>query len=341
MIFKNNLLILFRLLLLVLFLTNCHYSKNKEDKYVNMPTALAEIYKKIEKYPNNPSNYSELSDYYINVIALDSALNAIFKAIRLDSTNTTYYLKLSDIYFAMKNIDASEEMLEKVINMDNKNQEAYLKLAELHFLHKRYEKAHEYLEKVLLIDTYNPKAYFIRAWVYKEEKDTNAAIRSYLAAVEQKSDYFEAYEELALLYHHKHDPLAINYYKNAMNIQPENIHVLYNLAMFYQEMGDDEQAIVYYKMILQINPSYKYALHNIGWIYMLEQEKYDEAIAFFTKSIEIDSNYIEAIYNRGLAFENLKQYDNARQDYAYTLKLNDKYMLAIEGLNRLDKLQKK
>jgi len=338
---KKHLLFTLAILLFVFSFTHCRYSKNKEDKYANMPEALAEIYKKIDKHPNNPLYYSELSDYYLNALMVDSALNAILKAVRLDSNNTTYYLKLSDIYFAMKNIDASEEMLEKVIAMDNKNQEAYLKLAELHFLHKRYEKAHEYLEKVLLIDSYNPKAYFIRGWIYKEEKDTNAAIRSYLMAVEQQSDYFEAYEELALLYHRKKDPLAINYYKNAINIQPENVQILYDLAMFYQETGDDEQAITHYKMILQINPSYKYALHNIGWIYMVEQEKYDEAVAFFTKSIEVDSNYIDAIYNRGIASENLKQYDNARQDYAYTLKLDDKYMPAIEALNRLDKLQKK
>ncbi len=327
--------------LLVLFLLfSCQHNR-QDDRYVDMPSELAEIYKKIDKNPSDLSLYFSLSDYYMKISLQDSALNAILTALRIDSTNTTCYLKLSDVYFAMNHIDASEEMLEKVISMDGKNQEAYLKLAELHFLHKRYDKAQNFLQTALSIDSYNPKAYFIWAWVYKEEGDTMSAIRSYLTAIEQDIDYFEAYEELAILYHHKKDPIAANYYKNALNIKPDDILLMYNFAMFYQEMNDFDKAIMYYKMILQINPSYKYALHNIAWIYMIEMERYEDAIAFFTNAIDIDNEYIEAIYNRGLAFESLKQYDNARQDYAYTLKLNDKYELGIEGLNRLDRLQSK
>ncbi|NLJ82623.1 MAG: tetratricopeptide repeat protein [Bacteroidales bacterium] len=327
--------------LLVLFLLfSCQHNR-QDDRYADMPSELAEIYKKIDKNPSDLSLYFSLSDYYMKISLQDSALNAILTALRIDSTNTTCYLKLSDVYFAMNHIDASEEMLEKVISMDGKNQEAYLKLAELHFLHKRYDKAQNFLQTALSIDSYNPKAYFIWAWVYKEEGDTMSAIRSYLTAIEQDIDYFEAYEELAILYHHKKDPIAANYYKNALNIKPDDILLMYNFAMFYQEMNDFDKAIMYYKMILQINPSYKYALHNIAWIYMIEMERYEDAIAFFTNAIDIDNEYIEAIYNRGLAFESLKQYDNARQDYAYTLKLNDKYELGIEGLNRLDRLQSK
>ena len=328
------------IIFILFFTVSCHRHKADEERYAKMPPELAALYIKIDKHPSDPVLYAKLSDYYLKTSVMDSALNAILTAIRLDSSKSDFYLKLSDVYFAMNNIDASEEMLDKVIAMDAKNQEAYLKLAELHFLHKRYKEAHETIDKVLEIDTYNPKAYFIRAWVYRKEGDTTAAIRSYLTAVDQKNDYYEAYEELALLYHHKKDPTVINYYKNALNIKPNNTQIMYNLAMFYQETGDFDKAILYYKMIIQIDPSHKYALHNIGWIYLVKMQKYDEAVAFFTKAINVDNNYLEAIYNRGLAFESLKKYNNARQDYEYTLKLNDKYQVAIEGLNRLDKLQK-
>jgi tetratricopeptide (TPR) repeat protein len=70
------------------------------------------------------------------------------------------------------------------------------------------------------------------------------------------------------------------------------------------------------------------------------EDKYEEAVVFFTKAIEINPNYVEAVYNRGSSFEMLKQYDNARQDYMYALKLVNNYPLAIDGLNRLDKMQK-
>ena len=337
----NHKLPLVFLIICSISLVGCKNAKQKQDAYAHLPAEVAEVYKQLEKHPDNPSLYVQLTDYYIKSFLLDSALNNILMAIRLDSTHSDYYLKLSDVYFAMQRIDETEEILEKVISMDKSNKEAYLKLAELHFLHKRYKEAHEQLNAVLSIDVFNPKAYFIRGWIYKEEGDTTAAIRSYLKAVEQNPDYIEAYEELGIVYHTKRDPLAVSYYKNALNIQPENTQLLYNLAMYYQEVGDNDNAIKNYQMILQINPKHVFALHNIGWIYMVKQQKYEEAVAFFTKAIESDTNYIEAVYNRGLAFENLKRYENARQDYTYSLKLNDKYMLAIEGLNRLDKLQNK
>lgn len=337
---KHKFLFVFLIICSISFV-DCKNAKHKQNAYAHLPAEVAEVYKQLEKNPNNPSLYVQLTDYYIKNSLLDSALNNILIAIRLDSTHSDYYLKLSDVYFAMQRIDDTEEILEKVISMDKSNKEAYLKLAELHFLHKRYKEAHEQLNAVLSIDVFNPKAYFIRGWIQKEEGDTAAAIRSYLTAVEQNPDYFEAYEELGIVYHTKRDPLAVSYYKNALNIQPENTQVLYNLAMYYQEIGDNDNAIKNYQMILQINPKHPYALHNIGWIFMVKQQKYEEAVAFFTKAIEADTTYVDAVYNRGLAFESLKRFDNARQDYAYSLKLNDKYMLAIEGLNRLDKLQKK
>jgi tetratricopeptide (TPR) repeat protein len=316
-------------------------NKVKEERYASMPKELSDIYRKIDKHPSDPLLYFELSDYYLNINRLDSALNIAFSAIRLDSTNSSFYVKLSDIYFAMANTDATEEILEKAIALNNKNNEAYLKLAELHFLLKHYDLAQTNIKKSIEFQTHNPKAYFISAWIFRELGDTLAAIRNYLIAAEQNPDYFDAYMELGILHHYKHNPLAINYYNNALNVKPNNIQALYNMAMFYQETSNYEKALEKYRMILQLEPQNKYALHNMGWVYLMGEEKYEEAVVFFTKAIELDTTYAVAVFNRGLCFENLKQYDNARQDYMYSLRLQNNYSLAIEGLNRLDRLQKR
>jgi len=321
-------------------LSSCTNRQN-EERYASMPKELAEIYRKIDKNPSDPLLYFELSDYYMNSGRLDSALNIAFSAIRLDSTNSSFYIKLSDIYFAMANADAAEEMLDKAIALDNKNNEAYLKLAELHFLLQDYNLAQNDIKKAIEIQTHNPKAYFISAWIFREQGDTLAAVRNYLIATDQNSDYFDAYMELGVLYHSKKDPVALDYYNNALNINPNNVQALYNIAMFYQETGNYEKALEKYRMILQLEPKNKYALHNMGWVYLMGEQKYEEAVVFFTKAIELDTTYLAAVFNRGLSFENLKQYGNARQDYMYSLRLQNNYPLAVEGLNRLDKLQKR
>ena len=314
-------------------------NKKQEQQYVSMPEELEKIYKELEKNPKNANLYVELSRYYTNTRELDSALNNALIALRLAPNNSDMYVAVSDVYFAMEYIDNAEEMLEKAIAVNNKNNDAHLKLGLLYFSRNDYKQSEEILTKAIRLQTHNPQAYHILAWNYRKKGDTASAIRNYLIAADQNPDYFEAYMELGFLYHCKHNRLAIDYYNNALNVQPDNIQALYNLAMFYQETGDYEKALEKYRMMLQINPNHKFALHNMGWIYLVKQDKFEEAVTFFTKAIEQDSTYVEAVYNRGCSFEQLKKYDYARQDYMYSLRLANNYPLAIDGLNRLDKLQ--
>ena len=315
-------------------------NQKQQKIYDSMPEELAKIYRAIDKNPKDASLYIQLSDYYLNIRQLDSALNNALIAVKLDSTNSDVYVSLSDIYFSMGNVDATEDVLNKAITLDKKNNSAYLKLGELYYIQKDFKSSKEILTQAIKQETHNPKAYFIMGWNYLGEGDTALAIRNMTHATDQDPDYFDAYMELGLLYHGRLNPLAINYYNNALNVQPNSIQVLYNMAMFYQETEDYEKALEKYRMILQIDSKHRNALHNMGWVYMIGQEKYEEGMTFFTKAIEVDSSYVEAIYNRGYCFENLKQYENARQDYMYSLKLETNFPLAIEGLNRLDKLQK-
>jgi tetratricopeptide (TPR) repeat protein len=231
-----------------------------------MPDELAKIYREIEKNPTNANLYLELSRYYTDVQVLDSALNNALIAIRLDPNNSDMYVVVSDIYLLMQYFDNAEEMLERAIALDNKNNEAYLKLGGLYCGQGNYAQSEKILIKAIQLQSHNPKAYFILARNFQDKGDTVSAIRSYLVAAEQDPDYFEAYLELGVLYHYKHNRLAIDYYNNALNVQPNNVHVLYDLAMFYQETEDYDKALEKYRMILQIEPNHRNSLHNMGWV---------------------------------------------------------------------------
>lgn len=323
------------LLLIISLCCFCCHRSDKQDHVSDLPQELQDLYAQIDKDAKNPELFNKLAVYFIQNQQLDSALSAISKAIALDSANETYYLTLSDVYFAQTNVDLSEETLEKVLAINPKNEEAMLKLAELHFLLKRYDLSQKFAEQSLKTNSYNPKAYFLLGWIFREKGDTAMAINNYLKATEQNSDYYDAYMELGILYHCRQNALAIDYYNNALNCKVNDFQALYNKAMFYQEAKDYDKALEIYKMILQNDVHNKMALHNMGWVYMA-QGKYEEGFVFFSKAIEEDETYIEAIYNRGLCSEMLNEKDKARQDFMYCLKLDDRYQLAIDGLNRLD-----
>ena len=90
-----------------------------------------------------------------------------------------------------------------------------------------------------------------------------------------------------------------------------------------------------------MDTTFRDAHYNIGYINLVYLLDFKAASECFTKAIEIDSLYAESWYNRGLSYEQLKEYQKAYEDYQKALKLKVNYDKAIEGLNRLDKLLKK
>ena len=266
----NNLKLFF-LIICGCMVAGCHHTAQPTEKN-GTDQELETLRKNLARHPKDAKCCIELSEYFMERGLVDSAMNYALKAVRLDSLNADYYVTLSDLYLLSNQTDLCEDMLLKALQVNDKCEAAYLKLAELHYLFKRYDESLEMISKALELNDYLPKAYFIRGWVMREQGDTNAAIRAYLKAVDQNSSYYQAYEELAHLYHLRHHPLAVEYYKNVLSIQPDHLQTLYNLAMFYQETGDYDQALVQYRTILRIDPVNKFAMNNMGWVY-LAQEK--------------------------------------------------------------------
>jgi tetratricopeptide (TPR) repeat protein len=62
---------------------------------------------------------------------------------------------------------------------------------------------------------------------------------------------------------------------------------------------------------------------------------YDQAIADYTKAIELKPDDAEAHYNRGLEYEKLGQRDEAIADYRQAISLEPGMKEAQDGLKRL------
>jgi tetratricopeptide (TPR) repeat protein len=88
-----------------------------------------------------------------------------------------------------------------------------------------------------------------------------------------------------------------------------------------------DQAIADYTKALEINPKYVYAYNNRGVTYD-DKGNYDQAIADYTKALKINPKYVYAYYNRGIAYSNKGNYDQAIADYTKALKINPKYVEA-------------
>jgi tetratricopeptide (TPR) repeat protein len=317
---------------------------NKKDDSNTILNSKDSIHVKITKLtalikesPENAGLLNDRANLYIENQNFDSAFADIRNAILIDSSKAVFYCTLSDIYFAKGNVDKSSQALNKALVLEPKNNEAHLKLAEIYFILENYDKCFEYLHKAVQIEKLNPKAYFIQGMAFKQMGDTTKAISAMQTAVEQNPEYYDAYIQLGLMFASRNNKLAIDYYNNALNINPQSTEALYNLGMFYQENDMIDNALNSYNSILKLEPRHKYATYNIGYIYLVFLGKYSEAIKYFTEVIKIDAKYADAYYNRGLCYEMLNDYTNARVDYKNAMSIIPNYEKSVIGLNRLDK----
>jgi tetratricopeptide (TPR) repeat protein len=311
-------------------------NSNNTDKNDSIPSDLAALNKKIADNPKDAASFNKRAELYIKKSDVENALRDINQALQIDPKNSAYLRTLSDIYFSMGKVEKCRETLLKAMEINPADNEAILKLSELLFYLKEYQKVLDYTSKALKNDEGIAKAYFIKGMTFKEIGDTAKAVKSFQIAVEKNQDYYDAYMQLGLLFSIAGNPLAVDYFNNALNINPKSTEAYYGLAMFYQENEQEKKAIDIYKNIIKLDPKDKRPYYNIGYINLVYLKKYDDAESYFSEAIKNDPGYAEAYYNRGFSYELAGNKKNAISDYKKALELKTNYEKAIKALNRIE-----
>jgi Flp pilus assembly protein TadD len=75
---------------------------------------------------------------------------------------------------------------------------------------------------------------------------------------------------------------AIAYYKNALELDPQQLDALNSLGVIYEEMGFTDKAEEKYLSVLKLNDDYMPAYSNLGYLYW-NQGDIANAIHYFQK----------------------------------------------------------
>jgi tetratricopeptide (TPR) repeat protein len=335
---KNILVIIFPLFLL---LASCGSDNNASttntaDTSRLFPADLQKINAEIANDNNNPELYHKRAKYYLDHKNYDAGFEDMKKVMMRDSSKAEYFITLSDLYFLTNQTGNAKSALEKCLSLDDKNVTAMLKLAEIYFFVQKHDKCFEYINMALKVDKYNPKAYFMKGMNYKELKDTAKAISSMQTAVEQDQTFYNAYMQLGLLTAAQRNPIALEYYKNALRIQPGSTETWYAIGKFNQDVENWDKAIEAYKILLKIDPKNKNAWFNLGAIDLSDKNKVSSAtLASFSKAIEIDPAYVDAYYGRGMAHQMMGEKQAAITDFQGCLSIRSDYQPAKDALAQL------
>jgi tetratricopeptide (TPR) repeat protein len=326
------------LLTTVLLLYSCVSSSDKkvaEENQDESVGAIADLSQMIAEDSLNAALFEERARAYLEKKEHNLAMRDMLRAIELDPENHQYMLTLGDIYLSMGLLENCVEAIEKSLEIKPANKEAMLKLSELNIMMKKYEEAIKYADMALEQDKSDPLPHFMKGYTFAQAGDTLNAIKSYLETINLQQNHYDAYLELGLIYSTRNNPIAIDYFNNALNINPQSIEALYGLGMFYQGIDDAENAENAYNRILAIDPENKFAFYNLGYINLVILGDYRQAIEYFEQVEQLDPDYFEATFNKGYCYELLGDYELARQCYSNVLDKQVNYQKAIEGLNRI------
>jgi len=328
------------LVLIGLTLVSCS-SQNEPERQINRNSKnekvdiIESLNTKIVAKPNDPNLYVKRAYAYRDRNMMQLAIRDAERALAIDSTVSFFHTVLGDLQFKTGQLRDARLSLEKAVNYDETNTDALLKLAEANFLLRRYDEAMTYTNDALRIDDKLAQGYYLKGFIYQELGDTTRAKSSFQTVTEVFPDHYEAYMQLGSLAGYQGDPLAVEYFKTALELKPKSVEAWYHLGMLYQAGGKYDEALKVYRKLIEVDPKAFLGYYNTGYIYLTEYLEYEVALAYFDTVVSLEPSYTDAMYNRGVCFEELNKPEQAMDVYKLILEVEPDYTPAARGLERL------
>ena len=330
--------------------------------------ALNSFSEAIKIDPNNAKAYERRADTYKRSGELDSALNEINAAIKLAPKESSYYEKRAYLYIDLKQFDKAIADFNKMIELDPKSSNGYygracvydrLSMKEKYIKaienSKYRKKALEEYTKAIEANSRYTLAYYHRAYVYKNLGQHDKALADINKMVEVASldeiyfDKIDAYKYRAKFYTQlgQYDKaltdltecinLETDYEKKAKAYIHRSQFYGLTLKQFDKANADEETAVELYTQAIasstdakKISSYYtsRASLHKL-------LNRYDDALADYTKTIELNPRGALAYNFRADLYKELKRYDEAFADYEKAIELEPGNEFMYQDLGEL------
>lgn len=319
----------------ILMLASCNESGNKDNKQSKENQQVATDDVNVVADTLDVNSYINRARWYLANQQVGNAIRDINSALSIDGKNVDALLVLADIYYALGDQDNILLTLNKASEIAPLDSRPIIKLAELSFLQGNSNMANAYLDKALELNSINPQAYYMRGIICMSKNDTVQALKQFMKARSQDDTFIDPVLQIANIYSAQRNTMARDFYALALQMEPDNLGTYYDLAMFLQDNGNPEKALEIYDTLDVRMPGNYQVLFNKGYVNLVYLLDYDKAIEEFDKALEINPKSVDALLNKGVAYEQKGNYKKAKSIYLQILKDNPNYQLAIDALHRM------
>ena len=124
---------------------------------------------------------------------------------------------------------------------------------------------------------------------------------------------------------------AIDEYKSALKINPNNYSNYNNLGVAYSNLGNDLEAVASYKRAIEINPNSAQVYNNLGAT-LNNMARDEESIAYYRQALALMPDYVDAHCNLGNVLLGLGDVDGSIIHFQEAVKLDKDHLFARSSL---------
>jgi len=246
------------------------------------------------------------------------------------SQNAMYYNRLASLNIIAKEYRDALENIEKAIKADSTFYDAYKNRLVINMILGRsrsgsdiHDKmiAEKLIEKQILQNPGDKSLIIKRGEMRLLMNDFEGAIQDGLNVIKTNATNYDGYDLISAAYQKMGQwSKAIPYLKKMIELQPDNTHVSYNLAISYQNVNQFETSLQLLDKIIDRYP-------NAANFYLsranLKISKGDKLAvkADYDKAISVDPNNYAGFLERGLFFKNNSNPDMASNDLNKAIEL--------------------
>ena len=151
----------------------------------------------------------------------------------------------------------------------------------------QHENAIKHLEKSVELDPADVNSWHQLLFEYATTENMDKRIETGLRLIGQHPKDMVGLEDLARTYEiTKQDSMAMIYYEKALEIDPKNGNIWFNLGALYGSKKKYEDASRCFKTALDINPNDEDSMYNLALVFN-RNKQFDEALEFVEKLITL------------------------------------------------------
>jgi tetratricopeptide (TPR) repeat protein len=151
------------------------------------------------------------------------------------------------------------------------------------------------------------------------------ALPYFAEAVKRYPDYSQSYFQIGYcLSRLGKNKEALEPYKTALRLTPDDPTILNNLCGAYGNSGHYGEAVKTCQEAIRLKPGLAEAYNNLGWTYH-QLGRYEEAIQTSKQAIRLQPDLAAAHFNLGNGYAGLKRYEEAAEAYQQAVRIDFDY----------------